>query len=61
MGQFLLRKKRKNLQQIEILNGNSVYLTHQCTEVFGSGLFPLLKKDSWQSMFEFLRASNYII
>ena len=29
----------KNLQQIEILKGNSVYLTHCGTEVFGSAYF----------------------
>ena len=42
MGKFLLPKKRKNLQQIEILNDNSVYLTHRGTEVFRSDLFLLL-------------------
>ena len=39
MGQFLLRKKLKNLQQIEILDGHPVYLTDRGTEVFGSDLF----------------------
>ena len=42
MGQFLHRKKCKNLQQIEILNGNSVDLTHCGMEVFGTDLFLLL-------------------
>ena len=47
------------------MNGNSAYLTHRGTGVFGSDLLKnvatLFKKDSWQDKLEFLRASNYII
>ena len=65
-GTVFTSQDKQKLQQIEILNCNSVYLTHRGTEVFGSTLLLLLnvtlfKKDSWQGMFEFLRASNYII
>ena len=42
MVQFLIRKKRKILQQIEILNDNSAHTTHRGAKLLGSDLFLLL-------------------